>query len=56
MTSQAQKQASKKYDKAHTKNLCLKLNIETDKDILEHLKLQDNVQGYIKSLIRKDLM
>lgn len=44
-----------KYDKAHTKGLYLKLNKETDKDILAHLDKQENKQGYIKKLIREDI-
>ena len=44
-----------KYDRAHTKGLYLKLNKETDRDILEHLQKQDNKQGYIKKLIREDM-
>lgn len=52
MTTSAQSRASAKYDKAHTKGIYLKLNIETDKDIIEHLEKVENVQGYIKKLIR----
>ena len=53
--SEAQKKASAKYDKANTKQVVMKLNKTTDADILEHLAQIDNVQGYIKSLIRKDI-
>lgn len=55
MASNAQKEASKKYDSSNTKGIYLKLNINTDKDILEHLKEVNNVQGYIKALIRSDI-
>lgn len=44
-----------RYDKKHTKGVYLKLNKETDKDILKKLNEVDNKQGYIKSLIRKDM-
>lgn len=44
-----------KYDKTHTKGVYLKLNKETDRDILEHLQKQNNKQGYIKKLIREDM-
>jgi len=44
-----------KYDKTHTKGVYLKLNKETDRDIIEHLQKQDNKQGYIKKLIREDM-
>ena len=33
----------------------LNLNRNTDPDILDHLEKLDNVQGYIKALIRSDL-
>lgn len=55
MASQAQIFASMKYDAANTKRIGLKLNKKTDKDILSKLESVDNKQGYIKSLIRKDL-
>ena len=53
--SEAQLRAQAKYDKTHTKGIYLKLNLETDKDIIEHLGGKDNVQGYIKELIRRDM-
>lgn len=45
---------SAKYDANNTKRIFLKLNKNTDKDIIEHLEGK-NKQGYIKSLIRKDM-
>ena len=54
MTTKAQSRASAKYDKAHTKGVYLKLNKETDKDIIEYLEEVGNVQGYIKNLIKND--
>ena len=53
--SKAQYKASKKYDKEHTKQLSLKLNLRTDVDILEKLENVPSKQGYIKMLIRKDI-
>ena len=55
MITEAQKRAMAKYDKAHTKQIKLKLNLETDRDIIEALEQVDNKQGYIKELIRKDI-
>ena len=55
MATEAQKRATAKYDKAKTKGIYLKLNIGTDSDIIEHLKNTDNVQGYIKNLIKQDM-
>ena len=57
-TSEAQLRAGRKYDAANTKQINLKLNLNTDADILR--KLADvstkpgGIQGYIKSLIRAD--
>lgn len=58
MTTEAQKRAQKAYDeknKSKFRNFHIKLNCETDKDIIEKLESVDSMQGYIKSLIRKDL-
>lgn len=56
MTSEAQKRAQKRYDEA-TKGkwrmIHLKLNRETDADIIEKLEASGNIQGFIKELIRK---
>lgn len=53
--SEAQRRAVKKYDKEHVKGVYLKLNKNTDKDILEKLWSVDKVQTYIKELIREDI-
>lgn len=44
-----------RYDRAHTKQVILKLNLKTDADILRQLEACGNKQGYIKALIRADL-
>ena len=54
-TTAAQKAASERYDRANTVRLYIKLNKNTDADILAHLERQENKQGYIKSLIRADM-
>ena len=57
-TSEAQKRAQKKYDETHKdkwRMVHLKLNRETDVAIIEKLESVDNIQGYIKSLILKDI-
>lgn len=54
-TKASQIRAGAKYDKANTKGIYLKLNINTDADIIKKLEESGNVQGYIKELIRKDL-
>lgn len=53
-TPVAQKRAVAKYDKKHSEQIPLKFNKRTDKDILRKLDSKQNVQGYIKSLIRRD--
>ena len=53
--TEAQLRASKKYDKEHTKQINLKLNLETDADILARLEEVASKQGYIKELIREDI-
>lgn len=55
MVTDAQKQASARYDAACTKQIKLKLNTKTDADILDLLNRKDNMQGYIKTLIREDI-
>lgn len=50
------KKSKAKYDKENTVRLGLKLNKNTDMDILEWLSGIENRQGYIKSLIRADIL
>ena len=51
----AKREAIKRYDAKNTKQIHLKLNLNTDAELLEWLAKQDSVQGYIKSLIKKDM-
>lgn len=55
MVSESRKRASMKYDQANTKQIKLKLNLSTDKDIIDQLEHVGNKQGYIKDLIRADM-
>lgn len=55
MATKAQIKASNKYDKLNTKQISLRLNKNTDADILEHLETVGSKQGYIKELIRRDM-
>ena len=55
MATDAQKQAVRRYDDTHTRQIKLKLNEKTDADILERLDSVGNIQGYIKRLIREDM-
>ena len=58
MSTEAQKRAQKKYDEANKdkfRMIHLKLNRETDAEIIEKLEQVPSIQGYIKDLIRADL-
>lgn len=54
-TRECQLRAAAKYDREHTRQICLKLNLRTDQDILKWLDRQKSMQGSIKSLIREAL-
>lgn len=47
--------AQARYNDRTRKRIPFNLNTNTDQDILNHLKSIDNVQGYIKRLIRDDM-
>ena len=55
MTSQAQRNATAKYDAQNTIQIHLKLNVNTDQDIIKKLESVESKQGYIKKLIREDI-
>ena len=55
ITTEAQRRAQDKYDKSNTVQVHLKLNLYTDKDILDKLNNVPSKQGYIKDLIRRDI-
>ncbi len=50
--TKAQLKAKAKYNKARTRTYCIRLNLETDKDIIEILDSVTSKQGFIKELIR----
>ena len=55
MTTEASKAAKARYDAKTAKYISLKLNKNTDADIIDHLQTQENIQGYLKRLIREDI-
>lgn len=56
MTTDAAKAAKARYDSKTARYFSLKLNTNTDKDILKHLESQDEkIQTYLKRLIREDM-
>lgn len=54
-SSDAHLRAVSKFNATKTKQVPLRFNLNTDKDILDRLYSVDNIQGYIKSLIRADI-
>ena len=48
-------EAKRAWDAKNTTCISLKLNNNTDADILRHLDQQDSKQGYIKELIRREI-
>ena len=55
LTAEAQLRAGAKYDAVNTKRYSIKLNKNTDADILTKLESVDGFQAYIKKLIRDDI-
>ena len=55
MVRDSQRRAVAKYDRANTKMVTLKLNLNTDADIVSYLEGVDNVQGHIKQLLRREI-
>lgn len=52
MTMNKASERQARYDAAHTRRVNMKLNVETDKDILAWLDRQESKQGAIKAAIR----
>lgn len=55
MATEAQIRANNKFNKANTKMVSLRLNYNTDADIIKKLNEVQSKMGYIKELIRKDM-
>ena len=54
-SSDARIRANTKYNKNNTKQYPIRLNLNTDADIIDKLSSVDNIAGYIKELIRADI-
>ena len=52
-TTDAQMRATMKYEKANIKRVVLKLNKNTDQDIIAFLEAQKSVNGEIKKILRE---
>ena len=55
ITSDSQNRAQAVYDRKNTVRLSMKLNIRTDKDIIQWIRSQKSMQGTIKKLIRDEI-
>lgn len=55
MVTEAKIKANNASNKRNTTTVLLRLNYNTDADILEKLGQVDSKMGYIKTLIREDL-
>ena len=55
VTTEAQKKANARYQKKSTKNISIRF-MPSDSALLEWLDNQPNKAGYIKQLIREDMM
>ena len=55
MTTEAAKAAKAKYDAKTAKYYSMKLNQNTDRDMIEYLEKQGSIQTYLKRLIREDM-
>lgn len=55
MTEEKKTTSKERYDARTAKYYGLKLNKNTDADIIARLSCVESMQGYIKSLIREDI-
>lgn len=53
--TKAQLRATAKYQKENTRLYTLRLNLNTDADIIAKLEQVESMSGYIKKLIRQDI-
>ena len=51
----AQTEYMANYEKENLRQIRMKINRKTEPDLLAWVEKQENVQGYIKELIRKDM-
>ena len=43
------------YNKEHYRQIVIRLNNETDKELIDWLSSQENLAGYIKQIAREDM-
>lgn len=56
MATESEIKAVNKFNKEKTKVIPVRLNFKTDADILSHLETVSSKMGYIKKLIREDMV
>lgn len=56
MVSENQKVYDAKYKKENQRQVLVKINRKTEPELLEWVEQHDNLQGYIKDLIRADML
>ena len=52
--SDAQRRATAKYQKEKMKQIAIRFS-PNEMDVYNHIKAQENIAGYIKSLVREDM-
>jgi len=55
-TSRTRNEISNAWNKEHLKAYTVKFNLDTQRDVIEHLETKSNKTAYIADLIRKDLI
>lgn len=56
MSDKEKKQAyDQQYEKTNLRQIKLNINRKTEPELLEWIEKQENIQGYIKNLIREDM-
>lgn len=53
--TEAHKRAVGKYFKKNIRQVVIKLNKATDKDLIDYIDSLDNIQGTIKNILRKEI-
>lgn len=50
-----QQQRAAQWDKENMRHIKFKFHLRSDADVIARLESQENIQGYIKALIRADI-
>ena len=55
MITEERKQKQREYDRKNTRTFCIKLNYNTDADLISMLESKENVQGFLKDILNAHL-